>query len=490
MKRKQCSLFIVSLITTLATIAICGKYNNLNSLLLVLVILGLNFLIIIKFNRELIYGFLIFSTTIHADYPIVYHVSIPGGTRPVPEVWLVDIFLFLFFGSFIFQKTRNIKRNNPKKQKIIILYLIYLFWQICTLLFAEDKNSSLFHVIKEFRYICVFLAVYLYVGGDNKRILLTVKILFLSLLFQNTWGLCQWLKQSTFGLSFLGETSIDNIKTDMIECYTGTKYSFFGLKFGRFVSGLAGSGYLLARENLITLPIFLSMLINNKYIFSKKVHVIGVILGGSGIIWGFSKGAWVSTAIALSSLILLSYKFKKITKKTVFKLSSLTFVFLLIFKEIIFLRLFKTNLSQALDGRKVLNQFGFDLFIDNPLVGVGSNNIWRYFLNDWNVYTTVHNLYILLLSEVGVIGLVLFLMISFITMKETYVLAHNDRYCTGIPLGILCAMIGMHIDFLWTWLYRVTTIGSMYWAICGLAISHILIEKNNNNISVIANSFD
>jgi O-antigen ligase len=464
--------------------------GKLNYLIVFLVIIGCWTLLMTRANDQLLIVALIFFLTFNADYPLIYHPQVAGGTRPTPEIWLVDIILFILIFKYIIKVRYAAEDDIVLDKKFKMLLIAFIVWEAMTLFNAIDYQSVLFQLVKDLRYFSIFAFLLLFINNDAQKLHFVIIALFCTIAFQNSWAVIQFINQSTFGLSVLGETPIKGVNLDLLERYTGESFTIFGLKFGKYVSGFAGSSYLLARENLLLLPLFLSMYLSDRYIFNRTVHIAGMILMISGLLFGLSKSAWVSAAIAVMVVYIFEVMHKRLSiKKFLFLIISFVFLFVA-FGKLLYLRIFETNLSQSFGSRNLLVEFGIERFVEHPLMGVGANNIWLYFNKLWGNQTTVHNLYILLLSEIGIIGLLIFLIVMLLILLKTISIDKSDQYLYAISVGLTGSFIGFYWDSLWTWLYRFNPVGCLFWAICAVSfaaynISNSDLKKQTAHISTI-----
>ena len=141
-------------------------------------------------------------------------------------------------------------------------------------------------------------------------------------------------------------------------------------------------------------------------------------------------------------------------------------------------RIFSTNLIETLDARTILNLLAFDTFLENPLLGIGinsfsfyrvENNLWMPFVS---INATVHNLFLLYLSEVGLVGLAIFLLIiikALLTSKEN--IRSTNVLISSTNAAIFSAMMGFLFHSLFTWIYRRECLTFLVWLLFALVYS-------------------
>ena len=125
--------------------------GKLNYYLFFLFFFGCCVLIATRANENIIISTLILFSTFNADYPLIYHPQIVGGTRPVPEIWLVDVPLIVLIGKYVLQGRFSFNSISVDK-KFKALMILLIFWQLMTIFNALDFKSVVFQTIKDLRY--------------------------------------------------------------------------------------------------------------------------------------------------------------------------------------------------------------------------------------------------------------------------------------------------------------------------------------------------
>ena len=125
--------------------------------------------------------------------------------------------------------------------------------------------------------------------------------------------------------------------------------------------------------------------------------------------------------------------------------------------------------DQSITLREFYNQVSFSLINESPWQGVGLGNfVWEmkevlYLLSNW-IHQPVHNMYLLIASETGLIGLIIFLMFIYRLLSQ-----RSNRI---LFLLIICFLIfGLFDHFFWT-LQQGQLI---FWFILGLTASKMRV---------------
>jgi hypothetical protein len=146
----------------------------------------------------------------------------------------------------------------------------------------------------------------------------------------------------------------------------------------------------------------------------KKLYdLLTITVGLLALCITFSRSAWIvgGVAIALSSARIMNYEFR-IMKKALFA----GFVLFIILYSLFMIQgsLTIQRTDESFERRIELNQAAIRIWQHSPLVGAGLGNFLVELpkftdAREVNFLQPTHNIYLLLLSETGMVGLVLFL---------------------------------------------------------------------------------
>lgn len=117
--------------------------------------------------------------------------------------------------------------------------------------------------------------------------------------------------------------------------------------------------------------------------------------------------------------------------------------------NLVFNRIFDSD--NLLNGRGFLYKNAWNLFINHPLFGIGWGNFKYYISNNFYLgQVNVHNMYLQLLCETGIIGTFIILFFIFFTLKLTYSLLKNNNYneykteiTTSFAIQLYLVLIGI-----------------------------------------------
>jgi O-antigen ligase len=166
--------------------------------------------------------------------------------------------------------------------------------------------------------------------------------------------------------------------------------------------------------------------------YSRLLFVPTLILFLATIFITFSQSAWVLATIT-TFIFLLQEKGISLTKPyAVAGLFMLTIVFSVFSYQFVE--------TESISRRIALNTDAISLFQTSPIVGVGLNNFIvanqeNKTINSYQDLQPAHSIYLLLLSETGIVGVVMVLTIVFLVLKKAKI--NNDSVYVIWSLGIL-----------------------------------------------------
>ncbi|MDO8573596.1 MAG: O-antigen ligase family protein [Candidatus Daviesbacteria bacterium] len=295
------------------------------------------------------------------DFSYIYSLKIDYLS---PTIYFWDMLVTGLLAVWLLQK--------PKINKLALnLLLFFLFTQVVSLFGAANIGAGLVRL--EQYTIAGLFGLYLASLQDKKAIYLP---LLLGVIGESLIAVLQFLKGSTLGLWVLGERTF-GITTPGI-----AKFDFFGMQFlrpyGTFPHPNVLAGYLLIVSVLVIRKPFVLMLTS-----------LAILLT-------------MSRTVILSGFLLLLFFRKK-----------WLILLIILVAPILFVRFFSIlNFDNlALVRREELISSAWQIFLKEPFFGVGLNNFIPALADSLisgpsRFLQPVHNIFLLALSETGLIGLI------------------------------------------------------------------------------------
>ncbi len=336
----------------------------------------------------------------------------------------------------------SLNRKSLKIHLADILVLLFFIWSAINSVIYPYTNVFLgFVTLSECILIYYLLRIHL-----TKKDIPIIIILFLSmLLFQTVIGLMQWRVQRPLGQTF------EPIITDRSGGFTTVEEENLFR-----VTGTTGHPNILASVLLVLSPFLFFCSQKNRW------NILFEILVSFAIFFTFSRVAW---AIFLFSLVYylwsgyipldLKIKIRKINL-SVFSVFVVLFFFIFITMfPYLAVRLQSFSLAFEEGGsmniRLKLYQEALSMILQYPIFGVGLNrSLETYALNPSTNITRfiypsgfyrIHNTFLEIASETGIIGSIFFIAFIFLVLKKAYSDRHTD-YKKASLIGLL-SLIGI-----------------------------------------------
>jgi O-antigen ligase len=241
---------------------------------------------------------------------------------------------------------------------------------------------------------------------SEAQIRMALRLLAASIVLQGVIACIQFTTGADLGLGFLGEQAIVEEAIDFA--------------YQARAVGTIGHPNILAYFFEIALPLMLAMLLTVRGARDRLIYMAAVAAGLAGVIATLSRAAWIAVPITLLPVFLHFYGRRLWQlRSAVVGMGALVLasIALALAWPIISERLFSDDAGSA-EARAPLNRAALSVIEQFPLLGVGLNNLGNAFpLYDTThnarvlgpINHVVHNLYLYVMAEVGIVGFLAFL---------------------------------------------------------------------------------
>lgn len=259
---------------------------------------------------------------------------------------------------------------------------------------------------------------------------------------------------------------------------------------GKRVGGTVGSPNSTASYLTLVLAPMLGLLVTKVKRWYKPIVSIVFIFGLISILITFSRGGWIGFAMSIVILFIIGWQ-KGWIPLSIVIFTGFVFAGVAIgFQGVILDRIFGDD-GNAAAGRVPLMVLAVDIIRDNAFLGVGVNN----FSTVWDPYLgpelsgiwlhIVHNKYLLIWAETGIIGVLAFLAFLFTVLAQCWrVIQSEDPFLAPIGLGFFGAIVGqmIHMNFdLFTGRPQV----QMLWLTAGIVAAMSAIVRRESNVATL-----
>lgn len=377
-------------------------------------------------------------------------------------LYLTDILIFILFLFWFFRsKEKRFFKDGIKLAKGIIAkksfwLVVFLAISLFSLIQARNIHLGFYHWFK----LLEFAVLFFYVKNNFKELFNFTRfsqVLVASGFVQSLIVFGQYAGQKDIGLKFLAESPL-GVGTNGV-----AKIIIDGLVIVRPYGSFPHPNVLAA---FLLLCIFCLYFL---WLAKKRSFVWNCLL----IIAGFSiiSAFWLSFSriailvflitIPLYFIFLLKQKYEPEYEKPIGKI--ILILLFIIFCSSLFVSLAWTEVSsrfvislseQAVSLRVFYSEMSFSIISAHPLFGIGSGNfVWEIsqaldLMSSW-LHQPVHNIYLLIASETGLLGLVVFLMFLFLVLSR--IRAGKSSSYLGMTI-IFCGFLfmGLFDHFFWT----------------------------------------
>jgi len=340
-------------------------------------------------------------------------------------LYFTDILIFIV--AVFWLKSIYAKFNFGQRYKAsfgtAFVWFVFLVFAFASLAQAALVDVAVYRFIKlaEFTFLFFYVASYARTIG----IKLILGVFVASGVFQSILAILQFARQSSLGLEIFHESILAIGLKGVAEISVG------GVEFIR-AYGTFPSPNVLAGFLGICLFFMFYLYVKDKALFAgsfspaiNALSFLVVFLLSFGLILTFSRGViifFIFSTILFFAGILLLEKLKKYRKQAmslaVLVIVSWALIVAALWPEVS-ARVFESSVSEpAIQERLFFNEVGLDTVRQNYpqlFFGVGIGNFVHHYMQFFpglapHLYQPVHNIFILIASEIGILGLIAFVL--------------------------------------------------------------------------------
>ncbi len=231
---------------------------------------------------------------------------------------------------------------------------------------------------------------------------------------------------------------------------------------------------------LIIIAIFF-FLKSNKWV--KWSLLVIIYINIFCIVFLYSRGAYLGTFVGMAFLFLFK------NKKLLFPLILIALLWQTVLPEKAVERIKGTKneygqLDESSKRRIDIWKQAFELFQKEPLTGIGYG-VFRYLGLDLG---DTHNIYVKLLVEQGLIGILIFLIIIFCFIRMGYILykkGEEDDLAKGMGLGLMACMIVVILNNFFGDRWSYFELSAYLWIFAGLAGRMIIMHETPDTLVAV-----
>ncbi|MBU3956935.1 O-antigen ligase family protein [Patescibacteria group bacterium] len=340
-----------------------------------------------------------------------------------PTLYLTDLLVIAILLTWWWQEKIRDKRYEirDKIQKNWVVGAIFIFLLVNSFL-AVNRGAAFYKLIK----VLEFTFLGFYIAKSNYTLYAIRYPLSLAVVYSSLIAIFQFVKQASLGGIFwwLGERNFNIITPGIAKAIINGRLVL--RPYATFSHPNVLAGFFLVAIILLLGNFKLTNQLINKL---KKNWSIGIywilvfILALIGLVLSFSRATWLIGLLVGFGLVTRSWWGKKR------RVAGL--IFLLVLIGVFYYR-FALPLSgqETLTQRFSLAQIAIEMIKASPLAGVGLNNFIPRLPDYWQQFgmtywlQPVHNVFLLIAAETGLVGLLIFLWLLVLIYKRLLVTGH------------------------------------------------------------------
>jgi len=333
-----------------------------------------------------------------------------------PTLYLTDLLVMAILFLWWLDKRRQLKLKVFKEiiKKNWWLFATFIFLLVNAFL-ATNQGVAFYKLIKilEFAFLGLYIVKEEYAVKDIRNPL-SGAVIYSSLI-----AIVQFIRQSAIGGVFwwLGERSFNLVTPGIAKAIINGRLVL--RPYATFPHPNVLAGFMLVAMILIG--------VNSQKGWWRIVKWVAQILGGITILLSFSRTTWLVGLLVGFGLLIRDWWARKGRV--------IGLVLFLIFISVFYYR-FALTLSgqEAITQRFSLAQIAIKMIKTSPLAGMGLNNFIPRLPDYWQQFgmtywlQPVHNIFLLIAAETGLVGLLIFLWLLVLTYKKL-----TTNYSEGIP---------------------------------------------------------
>lgn len=371
-------------LAALVVLAIAGMTGFLRTLMLLALAFGLSLNISITF-------------LLHDQTPGLHQLNVSGAFGVTVTVVLIAATILL---------AQQLVARRGVMLPVGLLWPWFLFAAVgaASLLVAVDTRLVILELVRLALLLLIVVAVANLKPEEVRPFLL---FLALSVAVQASIAIAQFVTQRDLGLAFLGE---EELAVETIEFRAQVRST-----------GTIGHPNILAYFFELLLPLMVAQVMAVRSAGERLVYLAALGLGLGGLLVTLSRAGWMTMALMLPLVVLLVGRRRLLTDRALLVGAGLAAMLVLAAALVgpLVLERITGDDAGSFSHRATFNEGARDLISQSPWLGHGLNNFGPAFaLFDTTsgyrlfreVNHVVHNMFLLVAGEVGLIGLAVFLL--------------------------------------------------------------------------------
>lgn len=446
---------LAAIAAVVATIAIIGLFEGNARIVIVLVgtfVMGLALMFSGNPRLFCLWGLILSAPlNLNKSFFVVAHM---GGAGAI-HVDLVDVFMV----PLLFFLARDLSQGHLRKIRVsgfAVIWLGLVALGLFDIVRGPMRSVALLEVVRMLKMLLLFLIII----NEVVRVRQFTHVfwaLMAGVGLQAGIGLIQYVFQVNLGAQMFGEGTQENMEFTSRATYNDAS------QFTYRIGALFGHPNLLAVYLMMNVSIGIAMLFCRISALAKFFVASVVVLGIVATVLTLSRSGWISLAVACSLILAISFTHPRLRRQYVFaRIGAIVAGLLLVgvMSGPIIKRITQSDVG-AVDFRWEWMAVSWAMIQEKPVLGFGLNSFtWQ--MPPYTKYQTyegvmdkygenlpvVHNIYLLVWSEQGTVGLVLFLALHVYLFRIAFQNLRRVRDPTVflMSMGAIAGVFGLMAD--------------------------------------------
>jgi hypothetical protein len=384
----------------------------------------------------------------------------PGVAIGLFEILLVSLYVLWFVRIFV-MRTESI----PRPTVIDWWVLAFIAAHVLSLYNSISPVLTVFEIIRLMKYAAAFF--YIEHNLERRQLKVIVAAVLLAMTFQAAVGVVQVRTGKLLGIGRTkgaSELEYEQYTVKNFESY----YRAEGTTFDSHAYGLYFA---------MSLPLAMALLLTPRMKRGNRIAIAAAFaMGTMGLVISFARGSWAAFAAAALIILICQVKWKR---WRVLAVSGVLFLVISLPALIPFARAVRQRLFEAppelVTGRLETLQIAFNLWKENLWTGSGANTYMRLLELKFSVFAgdpyfiPPHNMLVYILSELGVIGLVVFLGFSVACWRMTWqVVKLRSDEIGAVAAAVCAAFTALQVEGVFDPIYVTNVSYFLLWFLLGI----------------------
>ncbi len=383
-------------------------------------------------------------------------------------LYLSDILIILIL---IFGWRKLYVLDKTKSREIRTTLIAFLIWTITGILWAISPQIALYRAFRLLLLVLLFFYIKNAVAPNKASRLKSYFLIFIAGVIQSIIGIWQFIQQRSIGLRWIGEPVFNQTTAGIAKLdYNGEKLA---RAYGTFPHPNILGGFLFLA---IVCGVILFIKTGHKAVIPAEAGIstikakywiptfVGILLIGLCLLLTFSRSAWIASGFfAVFVIVYLILKIKKSPTSAISTrisvipatnkkywipvFTGITITLCVLYFSFPLIKNRVSSYQDAITTREFTTRIAIESIKKHPLLGIGQGNFIPQALEltknqtieQWQIQP-VHNIYLLLFTELGIIGLALFLVFLSLLLKQSLVQIKNSPEAFALLL-LFCGLL-------------------------------------------------